>query len=85
MGAVVRNEDPPHVDPPPVPTLPSPPPDAPPSRRLMDDERWSFFYATEIFVVRRYDLQTIREAVYGRIKEVHDQVALDAEGPPTIG
>jgi hypothetical protein len=51
-------------------------------RKLMDDERWSFFYATEIFVVRRYDLQTIREAVYGRIKEVHDQVALDAEAPP---
>src|SRR5437763_14955937 len=27
-------------------------------RRLMDDERWSFFHATEVFIVRRYDLQT---------------------------
>jgi len=35
--------------------------------------------------VRRYDLQVIREAVYGRIKEVHDQVALGAEEPPTRG
>jgi hypothetical protein len=48
----------------------------------MDEEGWSFFYATEIFVVRRYEFETIREAVYGRIQEVHDQVALDAEGPP---
>ena len=54
-------------------------------RKLMDDERWNFFYATEIFVVRRYDLQTIREAVHGRIKEVHDQVPLDAEEPPIRG
>ena len=54
-------------------------------RKLMDDERWNFFYATEIFVVRRYDLQIIREAVYGRIKEVHDQVALGAEEPPILG
>jgi hypothetical protein len=51
-------------------------------RKLMDEERWSFFYATEIFVVRRYDLQTIREAVYGRLKEVHDEVPLDPEEPP---
>jgi hypothetical protein len=54
-------------------------------RKLMDEERWNFFYATEIFVVRRYDLQIIREAVYGRIKEVHDQVPLDAEEPPIRG
>jgi hypothetical protein len=51
-------------------------------RKLMDEEKWSFFYATEIFVVRRYDLQTIREAVYGRLKEVHDEVPLDPEEPP---
>jgi hypothetical protein len=54
-------------------------------RNLMDEERWNFFYATEIFIVRRYDLQVIREAVYGRIKEVHDQVPLDAEEPPIRG
>lgn len=51
-------------------------------RRMMDDEKWNFFYATEIFVVRRYDLQMIREAVYGRIKEIHDAVPLDPEEPP---
>jgi len=51
-------------------------------RKLMDDERWSFFYATEIFIVRRYDLPTIREAVFGRIKEIHEQVPLDPEEPP---
>ena len=54
-------------------------------RKLMDDERWSFFYATEIFIVRRYDLETIRKAVYGRIKEIHDNVPLDAEEPPLRG
>lgn len=54
-------------------------------RKMMDDEHWNFFYATEIFIVRRYDLQIIREAVYGRIKEVHDQVALGAEEPPIVG
>lgn len=54
-------------------------------RKLMDEERWNFFYATEIFIVRRYDLQVIREAVYGRIKEVHEQVALGAEDPPIVG
>jgi hypothetical protein len=54
-------------------------------RKLMDEERWSFFYATEIFVVRRYDLQTIREAVYGRIKEIHDEVPLGPEDPPIRG
>jgi hypothetical protein len=54
-------------------------------RKLMDDERWSFFYATEIFIVRRYDLETIRKAVYGRIKEIHDDVPLDAEEPPMRG
>ena len=54
-------------------------------RKLMDEERWSFFYATEIFVVRRYDLETIREAVYGRIKEVHEQVALGPDDPPLAG
>jgi hypothetical protein len=48
----------------------------------MDEERWNFFYATEIFIVRRYDLQLIREAVYGRIKEVHDEVPLGPEEPP---
>ena len=53
-------------------------------RKMMDDERWSFFYATEIFIVRRYDLQTIREAVYGRINEVHESVPLDPEGPPML-
>lgn len=52
---------------------------------MMDDERWNFFYATEIFVVRRYDLETIREAVYGRIKEVHEQVALGPDDPPLAG
>ena len=51
-------------------------------RKLMDEERWNFFYATEIFIVRRYDLQLIREAVYGRIKEVHDEVPLGPEEPP---
>lgn len=54
-------------------------------RKLMDDERWSFFYATEIFIVRRYDLDTIRKAVYGRIKEIHDEVPLDPEEPPMRG
>lgn len=54
-------------------------------RKLMDDERWSFFHATEIFIVRRYDLQLIREAVYGRIKEIHDEVPLDPEVPPIRG
>jgi hypothetical protein len=51
-------------------------------RKLMDEERWNFFYATEIFIVRKYDLQLIREAVYGRIKEVHDEVPLGPEEPP---
>jgi hypothetical protein len=54
-------------------------------RKMMDDERWSFFYATELFVVRRYDLQLIREAVYGRLNEIHAQVSLDAEEPPMWG
>ena len=54
-------------------------------QKLMDDERWKFFYASEIFVVKRYDLPTIREAVYGRVKEVHEQVPLDPEGPPIAG
>jgi hypothetical protein len=54
-------------------------------RKLMDNERWSFFHATEIFIVRRYDLQVIKEAVYGRIKEIHDQIPLDAEEPPLRG
>ena len=54
-------------------------------RKLMDEERWSFFHATEIFVVRRYDLQTIRAAVYGRMKEIHDEVPLDPEVPPIRG
>jgi hypothetical protein len=54
-------------------------------RKRMDEETWNFLYATEIFIVRRYDLGTIRRAVYGRIKEVHEQVALDAEEPPSYG
>lgn len=45
-------------------------------RKFMDDEQWTFFYATEIFIVRRYELETIRRAVYGRIKEIHDEVAV---------
>jgi hypothetical protein len=53
-------------------------------RKLMDEERWSFFHASEIFIVRRYDLQTIRDAVFGRIKEIHDEVPLDPEVPPSI-
>ncbi|GEM_PF-2896463 len=51
-------------------------------RKRMDDEQWNFLYATEIFIVRTYNLETIRRAVYGRIQELHDQVALDAEEPP---
>ena len=51
-------------------------------RKLMDDENWKFFYATEIFVVRRYDLQVIREAVFGRLNEIHEKVPLDPEEPP---
>ena len=54
-------------------------------RKMMDEERWSFFYATEVFVVRRYDLQTIREAVYGRVKEIHDEVPLGPDEPPIRG
>lgn len=54
-------------------------------RKLMDDERWSFFYSTEIFVVRRYDFPTIRQAVYGRIKEIHEDVGLrDQSGRPPV-
>ncbi|HEU5234665.1 MAG TPA: hypothetical protein VFU50_17525 [Terriglobales bacterium] len=52
-------------------------------RKRMDDEQWNFLYATEIFIVRTYNLETIRRAVYGRIREIHDQVALDPEEPPT--
>ena len=51
--------------------------------KRMEDERWNFLYATEIFIVRTYNLETIRRAVYGRIQEIHDQVALDPEEPPT--
>ena len=54
-------------------------------RKLMDDERWAFFYATEIFIVRRYELPMIREAVFGRIQEIHEQVPLDPEQPPLRG
>ena len=50
--------------------------------KRMDDEDWNFLYATEIFLLRRYDLELIRRAVYGRIKELHDSVALDPEQPP---
>ena len=52
-------------------------------RKRMDDEQWNFLYATEIFIVRTYNLEAIRRAVYGRIQEIHDQVALDPEEPPT--
>jgi hypothetical protein len=51
-------------------------------RKRMDDEQWNFLYATEIFIVRTYNLETIRRAVYGRIREIHEQVALDPEEPP---
>lgn len=51
-------------------------------RKFMDDEQWKFFYATEIFIVRRYDLQTIREAVFGRISEIHENVPLGPDEPP---
>ena len=51
-------------------------------RKFMDDEQWKFFYATEIFIVRRYDLQTIREAVFGRISEIHESVPLGPDEPP---
>jgi hypothetical protein len=56
-------------------------------RKLMDDERWSFFYSTEIFVVRRYDFLTIRQAVFGRIKELHEDVGLSngSTRPPVVG
>lgn len=52
-------------------------------RKRMDEEQWNFLYATEIFIVRTYSLETIRRAVYGRIQELHDQVPLDAEEPPS--
>jgi len=51
-------------------------------RKFMDDEQWTFFYATEIFIVRRYDLEAIRRAVYGRIKEIHDEVAVPRSEQP---
>lgn len=54
-------------------------------RKMMDEERWSFFHATELFIVRRYDLQMIHEAVLGRIKEIHDEAPLDPEQPPIRG
>jgi len=54
-------------------------------RKLMDEERWSFFHGTEVFIVRRYDLQMIREAVLGRIQEIQDAVPLDPEEPPIRG
>lgn len=54
-------------------------------RKMMDEERWSFFHATELFIVRRYDLQMIREAVLGRIKEIHNEAPLDPEEPPIRG
>jgi len=50
--------------------------------KRMDEEDWNFLYATEIFLVRHYDLELIRRAVYGRIKELHEHVALDPEQPP---
>ena len=50
--------------------------------KRMDEEDWNFLYATEIFMVRTYNLELIRRAVYGRIKELHDEVALDPEQPP---
>lgn len=55
-------------------------------RKWMDEERWSFFYSTEIFIVRRYDFSTIRQAVYGRIREIHEDVGLpQSGGPPVAG
>jgi hypothetical protein len=51
-------------------------------RKKMDNEQWNFLYATEMFIVRTYNLETIRRAVYGRIRELHEQVALDPEEPP---
>lgn len=53
-------------------------------RKMMDEERWSFFHATELFIVRRYDMQIIREAVLGRIKEIHDDAPLGPDEPPPI-
>lgn len=50
--------------------------------KRMDDEDWNFLYATEIFIVRTYNLELIRRAVYGRLKELNDEVALDPEQPP---
>jgi hypothetical protein len=52
--------------------------------KLMDEQRWAFFYASEIFVVHKYDLTLIREAVYGRINEVRARVGTDRT-PPLIG
>jgi hypothetical protein len=50
----------------------------------MDEQRWAFFYASEIFIVHKYDLTLIREAVYGRINEVRAQVGADPK-PPLVG
>jgi hypothetical protein len=51
-------------------------------RKFMDDQQWTFFYATEIFIVRRYDLENIRRAVYGRLKEIHEEVAVPRSEQP---
>lgn len=50
-------------------------------RKLMEQERWAFFYANEIFIVQTYDLKLIQEAVYGRINEVREQVGTDQDSP----
>jgi hypothetical protein len=47
--------------------------------KLMQEERWAFFYANEIFIVRRYDLRLIQEAVYGRINEIREQVGAERD------
>jgi hypothetical protein len=52
--------------------------------RLMHEQRWAFFYASEIFIVHKYDVTLIREAVYGRINEVRAQVGADPK-PPLVG
>jgi hypothetical protein len=50
-------------------------------RKLMDQERWAFFYANEIFIVQTYDLKLIQEAVYGRINEIRKQVGAEQDSP----
>jgi hypothetical protein len=51
-------------------------------RKLMEQEHWAFFYASEIFIVQAYDLKLIQEAVYGRINELRAQVGADRNSVP---